>query len=151
MSRGNRKARQLTMISICLVHPYSGPLDGSSSWMASAGITGFHTVASLSLQEASTFVHRTAGLGSETERELLGLLSNWHTTVSPAFCWLKQIKRPAHIQGVTNRLVLLIGVSAKSGHKGCRYRRTDKLGLQSVSLTVSSLKKIPVLHLKSSH
>lgn len=67
--------------------------------MASAG---FHVMASLSLQEASTFVHRTAGLGSETEQELPGLLSNWLTIVSAAFGWLKQVKGPAHVQGVTD-------------------------------------------------
>ena len=79
--------------------------------MASAGMLRLRLMGSLSLQEARMFAHRTAGQGSETKWELLGLLSCGHTIVPAAFCWLQQVKRPAQFQGVKNRLVLLIEVS----------------------------------------
>lgn len=105
-----------------------GLLTAGPSWIASSGMTPFHLVGSLSLQEASTFIHRTTGQGSETEEEPPSLLSNQHTIVSAAFCWLKQVKRPAQIQGVTNRLVLLIGVSAKSCHNEHRCKKVEETG-----------------------
>lgn len=74
--------------------------------------------------------------GSEKEWELLCLLSYWHTIASAAFYWLKQVKRPAQIQGMGNRLDLLIGVSATSHCNGIAAGRWEKLEPQSISLTL---------------
>lgn len=82
---------------------------------------------------------RTAGHGSAGQQELLGLLSNWHTIAPAAFCWPEQVRKPAQIQGVGNRLVILIGVSAKSHGRGCGCRKVGKVGA-IVTLTFSSLK-----------
>lgn len=82
---------------------------------------------------------RTAGHGSAGQQELLGLLSNWHTIAPAAFCWPEQVRKPAQIQGVGNRLVILIGVSAKSHGRGCGGRKVGKVGT-TVTLALSTLK-----------